>query len=129
MKLKNLIIAAVVTATAIMPTFLPTCSAENWQLMKTRDGGDLYIDWDSAWYNGEIGGFINKLVMQSGYAAIYHVKFKDYSNGVDMVVGQKELFDSSGHEVDSGYGGNTTFYKRGTYAWRQCMTVKEHCGY
>lgn len=129
MKLKKLVAATALAVTVFTPAFAPTCFAENWQLMKTRSGGDLYIDWDSAWYNGEIGGFINKLVMSNGYAAVYHVKFKDYSNGVDMAVGQKELFNPSGYEVDSDYGGNTTFYKRGTYAWRQCMIVKEHCGY
>lgn len=125
MNLKKMVAVAVVAATA----FMPACFAESWTKTGSTQDGNVYIDMDTVWYDGTTGGFVQKLAEYNGRAFIVNNKFKDYSDGVDVLWGTGTAYDTTGNAVESHYMGTSKFYKRGTNMWRFCMIVKNHFGY
>ena len=109
---------------------MPSCFAEDWVFISSTSGdAEYYVDFDTAWYKDQIGGFVSKYVREDGYAVTYSNKFRDYPDGVNIFVGTASVYYPSGSKMMSKYVGKKKFYERGSIAWNECMAVKNHCGY
>ena len=111
----------------LMLAMASICSAEDWQYLGREDGSDrdYYVDTSSAWYDGENGGGIARVVsVNSGLSATFTVRFINEGGGLfDVTITDGKAYDANGNVLYSTPTNIEQVAKPGTMLSKGCSAL------
>lgn len=99
-------------------------SAESWEYIgTTSNGGDVYFDWDSAWYapsSNQGGTLIKMMLPKCAYITIVHC---DYNNW-RIVMHDLKMYDNNGRFIGEENWNKETFAEEGSPGRKMMIKIR-----